>query len=103
MDLVHKIWATSVSFEKIVKAKNRAKIRPIWSPGLPDFSRHNNSKRGKIYQSPTKLPKDHHTYIPNGYGIYQPLQFQGPPKFAQIGNFGLKVSHLATLGRPASP
>jgi hypothetical protein len=23
MDLVHKIWATSVSFEKIVKAKNR--------------------------------------------------------------------------------
>jgi hypothetical protein len=31
--------------------------------GLPDFSKHNIPKRGKIYQITTKLP--------NGYKIYQ--------------------------------
>jgi hypothetical protein len=41
----------------------------------------------------TKRP----SYIPNGYRRYQPLQIQGPPKFTQIGNFGFKVNHLATL------
>jgi hypothetical protein len=35
--------------------------------------------------------------IPNGYRIYQPLQFRGPPKATHFGNFGLKVNHLATL------
>jgi hypothetical protein len=27
----------------------------------------------------------------------QPFPFQGPPKFTQIGIFGLKKCHLATL------
>jgi hypothetical protein len=38
-----------------------------------------------------KIPKDHI--------INQPFQFQGPPKFTQIeiGIFGLKIYHLATL------
>jgi hypothetical protein len=35
--------------------------------------------------------------ISNGYRIYQPLQFRGPPKVTHFGNFGLKVNHLATL------
>jgi hypothetical protein len=29
--------------------------------------------------------------------MYQPFPFQGPPKFSQIGIFGLKIYHLATL------
>jgi hypothetical protein len=27
---------------------------------------------------------------------YQPFPLQGPPKFAQIGIFGMKIYHLAT-------
>jgi hypothetical protein len=34
---------------------------------------------------------------PNGQIIYQPFPFQGPPKFTQIGLFGLKIYNLATL------
>jgi hypothetical protein len=37
------------------------------------------------------------SFAPNGLGIYRPFQFQGPPKFTPIGNFGLKVNHLANL------
>jgi hypothetical protein len=33
----------------------------------------------------------------NGHKIYQDLQLQDPPKFTQIGIFGLKTNHLATL------
>jgi hypothetical protein len=36
-------------------------------------------------------------YIPNGQRICQTFPFQGPPKFTQIGIFGLKIYHLATL------
>jgi hypothetical protein len=42
--------------------------------------------------------------IPNGDGIdqmaikiYQLFPIQDPPKFTQIGNFGMKIYHLATL------
>jgi hypothetical protein len=54
----------------------------------------------------TKLPTNYQMvikytnwlqYIPNGHGIYQPFPFQGRPKFTQIGTFGLKICHLATL------
>jgi hypothetical protein len=57
--------------------------------GLPDFSRHKIPKRWKIYQIFTELP--------NGQRIYQPFPIQGPPKFTQIGIFGLKIYQLATL------
>jgi hypothetical protein len=40
-----------------------------------------------------KWPK----YIPNCQRIFQPFPFRGPPKFTQIGSFGLKMYHLATL------
>jgi hypothetical protein len=30
----------------------------------------------------------------------QHFPFQGPPKFTNIGIFGLKINHLATLVRP---
>jgi hypothetical protein len=55
------------------------------------------------------IPNDHKMYqmdirytkwllnIPNGHKIYQHFTFQGPPKFTQIGIFGLKRNHLATL------
>jgi hypothetical protein len=35
--------------------------------------------------------------MPNGHKIYQHIQFHGPPKYTQIGIFGLKINHLATL------
>jgi hypothetical protein len=35
--------------------------------------------------------------IPCGHIIFQPLPFPGPPKFTQIGIFGIKIYHLATL------
>jgi hypothetical protein len=36
-------------------------------------------------------------YIPHGQKIYQHFPFQGPPNFTQIGIFGSKINHLATL------
>jgi hypothetical protein len=33
----------------------------------------------------------------NGHKIYQPLPLQDPPQSTQIGIFGLKIYHLATL------
>jgi hypothetical protein len=35
--------------------------------------------------------------IPNGDKIFQHFTIQGPPKYTQIGIFGLKRNHLATL------
>jgi hypothetical protein len=35
--------------------------------------------------------------IPNGHKMYQYLPMYGPPKFTQIGIFGMKRNHLATL------
>jgi hypothetical protein len=37
--------------------------------------------------------------IQNGHKIYQDFPQQDPPKFTQIGIFGLKTNHLATLSR----
>jgi hypothetical protein len=34
----------------------------------------------------------------NGHNIYHYFPFQGPQKSTQIGIFGLKIYHLATLG-----
>jgi hypothetical protein len=71
-----------------------------WRAGLPDFSGYNISKRGTIYQITTKYnkwPKN----IPNGRKIFQMAikytKWQDLPKFTQIGIFGLKTNHLATL------
>jgi hypothetical protein len=41
----------------------------------------------------TKWPQ----HIPNGRKIDQHLPLQDPQKFTQIGIFGLKLCHLATL------
>jgi hypothetical protein len=49
----------------------------------------------KYYKCPFRMqscPKN-----PIGHYIHQPLPYQGPPKFTQIGFFGLKIYHLATL------
>jgi hypothetical protein len=58
---------------------------------LPDFSSYNLPKQKNI-------PNDHKN-IPNGHKIYQHFSFQDPPKITQIGIFGLKIYHLATLPR----
>jgi hypothetical protein len=66
---------------------------------VPDFSLHNIPKRGKLplkYQMVIKYLNSPY-YIPNGHTIHQPFSIQGPPKFTQIGIFGLKIYHLATL------
>jgi hypothetical protein len=41
----------------------------------------------------TKWPQ----YRPSEHKIYLHLPFQDPQKFSQIGIFGLKICHLATL------
>jgi hypothetical protein len=46
---------------------------------------------------PYVIPNDHKLQIPNGRKIYQHFPFQGSPKYTQIGIFGLKLNHLATL------
>jgi hypothetical protein len=35
--------------------------------------------------------------------MHQPFPFQSPQKFSQIGIFGWKISHLATLQKRAFP
>jgi hypothetical protein len=64
---------------------------------------------GAIYQNGKNIPKNHRIYQiainydkksqnrPNGHIIYQRLSLQDPSKFTQIGIFGLKICHLATL------
>jgi hypothetical protein len=37
--------------------------------------------------------------VPNGHKISPHFPIKGPPKFTQIGIFGLKINHLATLSR----
>jgi hypothetical protein len=56
----------------------------------------------KTYQIGKNVINDHklyHTAInyTNGHRIYQQLTIKGPPKFTQIGIFGLKTNHLATM------
>jgi hypothetical protein len=50
------------------------------------------TKTGEINQIATKLPNGHKMYKISV--IYIP---NGPQKFTQIGIFGLKIYHLATL------
>jgi hypothetical protein len=57
---------------------------------------------GTTYQNGDKYTKLPHNIpnglnIPIGLKIYQHLPFQVPPTFTQIGIFGLKIYHLATL------
>jgi hypothetical protein len=54
-------------------------------------------QNGEKYQITTKLPNGCHAYILNGHEIYQHFPFQDPQKFTQIGIFGFKINHLATL------
>jgi hypothetical protein len=67
-----------------------------------NFSRFNNPKREKIHQITikyTKWPQN----IPNGHKIYRHLPLQDTPRFTQIGIFGLKIRHLATLAPTLTP
>jgi hypothetical protein len=57
--------------EKMVEKSNEENVGSRWKDkkcnsdkmaGLPDFSRHNVPKRGKIYQITTNLPNDDKLY-----------------------------------------
>jgi hypothetical protein len=48
-----------------------------------------NQNCKKRYQNGNKIPNDHE--------LHQDFPCQGPPKYSQIGIFGLKIYHLATL------
>jgi hypothetical protein len=64
--------------------------------GMPDLSWLNITKRGKTYQITIQYAKWPQN-IPNGHKIYKHFTLQDPPKLIQIGIFGLKKCHLATL------
>jgi hypothetical protein len=55
----------------------------------------NNHKIYQMARKYTRWPKNR----PNCHEIYQHLPLQDPPKFTQIGIFGLKTNHLAFLTR----
>jgi hypothetical protein len=57
----------------------------------------NIPKDNKIYQMATKMPTGRKVGRPNGHRKYQCLPMQDLPRFTQIGSFGLKIYHLATL------
>jgi hypothetical protein len=55
----------------------------------------NITQTGKMYQMVIKYSICLYD-IPNSRKIYQHFSILGPPKFTQIGIFGLKRNHLAT-------
>jgi hypothetical protein len=63
-------------------------------PKIP--KRENIPNDHKLYQMAIKYRKWPQT-TPNGHKICQHFPFKGPPKSTQIGIFGLKLNHLATL------
>jgi hypothetical protein len=61
-------------------------------------------KPEKCTESAQNVPNGHKISrmslnIPNGHIMYQYFPILGPQKFSQIGIFGLKTNHLATLFR----
>jgi hypothetical protein len=84
-------------------------VSSLYTPGLPDFSRHNIPNRGKIYQMATKCtkwpqnaPNDHEIYhLAGNRHCYDPkIQISSIarlPKITQILIFVLKIYHLAAL------
>jgi hypothetical protein len=74
------------------------------------FSLVHGTETGKMYQINTRyIPNGHKIHqmvikytkcpliIPNGHKMYHHFPIYGPLKFTQIGIFGLKINHLATL------
>jgi hypothetical protein len=49
------------------------------------------TKWPKIHQMAKNTESGHNLYTANSRRIFQPLPFQGPPKFTQIGIFGMKI------------
>jgi hypothetical protein len=65
-------------------------------PGLPDFLGTRYQTEEKIYQMTTKFIR-YPQNRPNGHKICRDFPLQDPTKFTQIGIFGSKTNHLATL------
>jgi hypothetical protein len=72
-------------------------------PGLPDFNCVQHTKTGKKKQNDLKKYQMAIKYFqrpynrPKGHKTYQHFPLQDPPKFTQIGIFGSKTNHLASL------
>jgi hypothetical protein len=69
-------------------------------PGLPDFSWCMRPKLEKCTKWTQNAPNGHQIsikYSKGPYKIYQHFPISGPENFSQIGIFGLKANHLATL------
>jgi hypothetical protein len=50
-----------------------------------------------MFQITAKYTKRPYVNIPNGHYVnMKHFLFQGPPKFTQIGIFGMQIYHLAT-------
>jgi hypothetical protein len=64
--------------------------------GLPDFSLSKHTNQEKMYQMTTTFTKRPQN-TPNSRKIYQHFPYKGPPKYTQIGIFGTKTNHLATM------
>jgi hypothetical protein len=90
----------------VAASKNNATPKPVDpdEQGCQSFrgtvyqNRENIPKSHKIYQGAIKYIKRHENW-PNSHKVYQHLPLQDPPKFTQIGIFGLNVNRLATLSR----
>jgi hypothetical protein len=72
--------------------------------GLPDFSWYMIRKQEKMYHMNTKCTNGYKiSQMSVNYSkwakINQHFPIKGPQKFTQIGIFGLKTNHLATLIR----
>jgi hypothetical protein len=81
------IWIDG--FDKAKEEEGRSSDLECSKSGLPDFSWYNTPKRKNIQNDPkyTLLLLN----IPNGRIIYQHLPLHDPPKYNQIGIFGLKI------------
>jgi hypothetical protein len=66
---------------------------------LPDFSWHIKPKWENLTTKYTKSPVNtsNGLKIPTGHKIYRNIPFPVLQKYSQIGIFGLKIYHLATL------
>jgi hypothetical protein len=78
--------------------------KTLFAPGLPEFSWCMKPKQEKMYQMNKQCIK-WSLNIPNVHKmsqmainyLYQHFPIRDPDNFSQIGIFGLKTNHLATL------
>jgi hypothetical protein len=100
-----KSWHVKILLNPSDEIRNKLQPRmhsKVGAAGLPDFSWSEHTKTEKVYQIVSNYTKRPYIIL-NGHKLYQNCRkkqhfpFQGPPNYNQIGAFGLKRNHLATL------